>query len=94
MFKALIDGTPAPDTPATRGVVPPVEVGRMSERQRKELENDVVGRCFVRHLFPSKCCQRRLTKVDAADAHYGYEWDGGGDVPGGARGGGRFGGRG
>ncbi|KAF2280926.1 uncharacterized protein EI97DRAFT_463349, partial [Westerdykella ornata] len=51
MFKALIEGTAAPDTPATRGVVPPVEVGSMTARQRRELENDAVGRCVMLHTL-------------------------------------------
>lgn len=47
MFDSILQDLPPPDTPATRGSIPNVPPSSMSQRQKKELRDDAVGRCVM-----------------------------------------------
>jgi hypothetical protein len=47
MLESILNNYPPPDTPATRDSVPNVPPARMSEKQKKELVADAVGRCVM-----------------------------------------------
>ena len=47
MLESLLNNTPPPDTPATRGSIPNVAPAAMTEGQRKELQTDAFGRCVM-----------------------------------------------
>ncbi|KAJ4301044.1 hypothetical protein N0V90_003134 [Kalmusia sp. IMI 367209] len=51
MFGSLLNNTPPPDTPATRGTIPNVVPSSMTDKQRKELESDAFGRCTMLHTL-------------------------------------------
>lgn len=44
MLDSILNNTPPPDTPATRGSIPNVAPSSMTEDQKKELEMDALGR--------------------------------------------------
>jgi hypothetical protein len=44
MIESLLHDTPPPDTPAMHGIIPNVPPAAMTEDQKKELEDDALGR--------------------------------------------------